>query len=433
MSVQDSIIQPRHCEHCKKAESDAEKLKHCKKCKSAFYCSRKCQRSRWKIHKAICKSTSVVPEIVIEAEIEAIRTCNYCKKEEVPDHPLKKCVQCKAVTYCNENCQRADWKQHKCVCVAINYLETKEVDDQNKKLADHQANAEKQRVQNSMFKSMNPKTRHTTVKLIGQKCVVNAKLNDNDEECLYDTGAQACIVDYKWVKDHNLIDELRNMDEFLDEKDIVLKAANQVEIPYKGWIAVDLKMTGWNEDASMNVPFLVTNDEIGAPIIGTNVIEEIIKKPDEYHIDPNTLLSSLQNAFQAPQNSVESFVKAIQESRSDICDIKTVKKNITVRRGSNMLIECRAKTGPITEKTPVLFEPSVIQSWPEGIEVKPIMLTVSKSSSKVSVPVVNNTSRDIVIPSKTLLGRIEAIRSITPLEAKLVEDSNFRNGEESTC
>lgn len=30
---------------------------------------------------------------------------------------LKKCGQCKAVSYCSQECQKADWRSHKAVCV----------------------------------------------------------------------------------------------------------------------------------------------------------------------------------------------------------------------------------------------------------------------------------------------------------------------------
>ncbi len=42
-----------------------------------------------------------------------INKCAYCEKESLK---LKRCTKCKYVYYCNSDCQRADWKNHKSIC-----------------------------------------------------------------------------------------------------------------------------------------------------------------------------------------------------------------------------------------------------------------------------------------------------------------------------
>ena len=42
---------------------------------------------------------------------------NYCKVCGIPT--TKYCKQCKSVYYCNETCQRKDWKEHKPYCLCI--------------------------------------------------------------------------------------------------------------------------------------------------------------------------------------------------------------------------------------------------------------------------------------------------------------------------
>ena len=39
--------------------------------------------------------------------------CHSCHK---PADKLKKCSQCHRVSYCSQDCQRTDWKQHKLLC-----------------------------------------------------------------------------------------------------------------------------------------------------------------------------------------------------------------------------------------------------------------------------------------------------------------------------
>jgi hypothetical protein len=418
--VYEKSTNPHHCKNCGKTDKELTvKLKQCKNCKEEFYCSQRCQRKDWKVHEVACRQVGVEKQMKREVETSEKSTnteiplmpntrkkqsCKVCNKEQTVNLA---CKQCKSVVYCSKNCQKSHWRQHKQICVAIKTLQSQE--------------SERRKKAKGMFDARNPKTRHTTVKLIGKKCIVKAELNGNSEDCLYDTGAQASIVDERWIKKNKLTEQLRNMDEFLDQREIILKTANKVEIPYTGWIAIELKMKAWNDEAAMIVPFLVSKDEIETPIIGTNVIEDIIRSPGEYNINEDTLLPSMQSAFQADPKDVKSYINNIQADTKEICDVKSIKKDIIVKKGSNMLINCRANTGPILEKTPVLFEPMVMQTWPEGIEVKPIMLTVSKGwSSRITIPVTNKTTRDITIRARTLFGSIETIKSITPLDAKLV-------------
>ena len=44
--------------------------------------------------------------------IKKTKCCNVC--EEIKN--LKMCSKCKKVSYCSEECQRKDWKNHKLIC-----------------------------------------------------------------------------------------------------------------------------------------------------------------------------------------------------------------------------------------------------------------------------------------------------------------------------
>ena len=51
----------------------------------------------------------------------------------------------------------------------------------------------------------------------------------------------------------------------------------------------------------------------------------------------------------------------------------------------------------------------------------PVTLNQGKSSI-VDIPVTNTTQHDIVLPSRVILGHLQLVRSVTPLEVKLKED-----------
>ena len=40
-----------------------------------------------------------------------------CSKVETKHKEFKRCSSCKVKCYCSENCQRANWKIHKIVCI----------------------------------------------------------------------------------------------------------------------------------------------------------------------------------------------------------------------------------------------------------------------------------------------------------------------------
>jgi hypothetical protein len=45
-----------------------------------------------------------------------LANCKKCDKSEEKSGDMKKCSQCKAVFYCNRECQKAHWKEHKKHC-----------------------------------------------------------------------------------------------------------------------------------------------------------------------------------------------------------------------------------------------------------------------------------------------------------------------------
>ena len=100
-----------------------------------FFCNRTCQSKGWKTHGSVCKradftsSTSTVDKLLFtkkEAKIlmrdfreeqeDSIVCGNCAKRASQIGQRLSICSRCKCEYYCNRDCQKAHWSQHKSRC-----------------------------------------------------------------------------------------------------------------------------------------------------------------------------------------------------------------------------------------------------------------------------------------------------------------------------
>ena len=85
-------------------------------------------------------------------------------------------------------------------------------------------------------------------------------------------------------------------------------------------------------------------------------------------------------------------------------------------------MSCHANTGGLNKRTPVIFEPDEEAPWPDGLSIPKTVLCVKPGKScTVSVEVTSMSKSDISLQGRTVLGRLEPVRSVTPLEVKQVQ------------
>ena len=174
------------------------------------------------------------------------------------------------------------------------------------------------------------------------------------------------------------------------------------------------------------VPFLVTNDSLENTILGYNVIEELIKPMNTSDIQ-SAHIATVQASFQGFDEKVLlELVRLMQTARAnELCTIKSPKKDFVIPEKKTFKFNCRANTGPVEETTLVLFEPDELTPWPDGLSVHETITTVKQgSTSQVKIDVTNTTNHDIVVRKHTVLGSLQLIKSITPVEVKLAEKSS---------
>ena len=109
------------------------------------------------------------------------------------------------------------------------------------------------------------------------------------------------------------------------------------------------------------------------------------------------------------EKQLEALINLIQAPSDDyISSIRTSKRDTVIPIGQVVNVSCRANTGPVSSKMPVLFEPDEMPQWPTGLQIYETLKTVKKGSvSGIEIEVYNTSQHDIVLPNPTPLGRLQ--------------------------
>ena len=185
---------------------------------------------------------------------------------------------------------------------------------------------------------------------------------------------------------------VRDISELIDEE-LNLTAANGTKIAYSGWVEIEVRLTSSSKDEpSVMVPFLITNENLEYPILGYNVIEELVQ-PVNLLDDQSTHIVAVQASFQDLDEIVLlDLIKLIQGTKADsLCTIKSSKRDVLIPAKRTVQVNCRASTGPVEEAMPVLFEPDELTPWPQGLAIHETVTTVRGSTSKIKIDVINKT------------------------------------------
>ena len=138
--------------------------------------------------------------------------------------------------------------------------------------------------------------------------------------------------------------------------------------------------------------------------------------------DGDKLLGRMTESFRLSKGGdMQALISLIRTTNSDdFCVVKSTKKAHVVPAGQTVRLPCRANTGPIHRKTPIIFEPDELATWPIGLAVHESLTTVKKRNATIlPITVTNNTNHDITLPGRVVLGRLQLVRSVTPLKSDL--------------
>lgn len=206
----------------------------------------------------------------------------------------------------------------------------------------------------------------------------------------------------------------------MGECDLKVLAANGEVIPYDGWIEVIVNVPGNDSpNHSIKDPFLVICNELLHPLLGFNVIQEIIlSQGDETEALP-AICNLLRGAMQIETNEVEAVVNFIRAGReTDWCEqvpVKVGSRDIVVQPGQMAHPKFPVPTS--FNHSLALFEVSADNLQLEQIDIGDGLVEIHHTERlNVEIPVANLTKQNIVLVSRTTLGSIQAIDRIIPTD-----------------
>ena len=213
---------------------------------------------------------------------------------------------------------------------------------------------------------LTPTQQLTVARLVGKKCKVLCMLSGVTVEVLWDSGAQVSLVSKSWFSEHLPSLELRKIEELLGEgAGLDLSAANGGIIPFVGWVEVEFHLTSDGQSSvPLTVPILIARDELEYPIIGYNVIEEVIRNKRQQWVEgaiTDMMSSALVDVNVEKVNALVAFVQGPMEE--SLCCLRSGKNSLTVPAGQTVVVPCHVSCGPLERRTAVLFETTPDESW----------------------------------------------------------------------
>ncbi|CAH3167610.1 unnamed protein product [Pocillopora meandrina] len=253
----------------------------------------------------------------------------------------EKSVPLRAINrYYSKECQVKYRTVHKPVCMAIQELEKQKAagddgDDLNTTFPCH----------------LTPRQQLGLTKIVGRRCVVKCLIQGKEVEALWDTGSQVCVVSRKWQQTHLPLEVLRNVEELLGAgEELNLEAMNGTNIPFDGWIEVGFKLAGDDTTAhELTVPVLVGQKEQEYPIIGFNVIEEVLAQHGGNHQAASNII---QQSFPSIHHTrVGTLINLIQSRTQDTgtAAVKVGKRDVMLPKGEATTVKCQTHLGPVPE------------------------------------------------------------------------------------
>ncbi|CAI5670877.1 unnamed protein product [Oreochromis niloticus] len=213
---------------------------------------------------------------------------------------------------------------------------------------------------------------------------------------------------------------MRPLSEIIEEIDeLKVCAVNGETIPFDGWVPIMINLPG-GEDPSLSVstPVLVSTLSMDKPLIGFNVLEQIIEGQPERLIP--TLVTLLCNAICLPPEKAEVVVSFIQTVEPNLTQgrLRTGERDAIIPAGQVTWVKCRVPSTMNPSDCLVLFEADEGNQALEQLDVWTGLVEIQNPAKPyVAIALSNDTKHDITLTRKTALGTLQPIERIVEAEA----------------
>ena len=147
------------------------------------------------------------------------------------------------------------------------------------------------------------------------------------------------------------------------------------------------------------------------------MFEEIITESDENKDVKKILINSVPTLKSSKMGVFINLIKAKQQQNEDLASVKICSKtDIILPKGSISQINCKTNIGVVDSQLPVMFESDSEISLPEELQMSESLLYVKPGTcSSLKIPIQNPTDHDIILPRRTLIGRLKYVSAVVSL------------------
>ena len=309
---------------------------------------------------------------------------------------LQSCERCKCGKFCSSECLN-NHEDHAKYCEMICSLERVE----NEK-----------RMRSEIFVNNDErlpyKVKLELIRLVGERPLVKILLDGVEVRGLWDTGAMISLINKGFLLKNFPEAKIESISEFTGEN-FSLTAANKSEVHVEGVVVLTL---GVGESGGLfRVPFLVTGEEISAPIIGYNIIAHLVGNFKEQLNLPKSLVEMITSL--SSEKSAETMVNLIErgEEESEMCSEAKLDKNLVVHPGCYEKVKCRVKDLHHRSNKLVVFAPFEEECMVSELIAFESTTVLNSRKKFVDVVVHNPTKQKITVKKGTPLGQVTNVTS----------------------
>lgn len=257
--------------------------------------------------------------------------------------------------------------------------------------------------------------------LVGKKSQLKCLINSYPETVLFDPGSQVSVVDQEWADTYIPNYSVRPLHELLEE-DLGVYAVTGHSIPFNGWVELTVSLAR-NDDPNLTIqaPLLVGQCPLPQPLVGTNVMGEIIKRKEFSGEAVTMVISLLRSALDIKEEQVEAMVSFIQVPPRTYCGPATVrvgKDNAVIPPGRTVHVWCRVPPNFDASDPLVLYEPAEETAALGELSVGEGLLEINNTRRPyVKVPISNHSKHEITLPKRSSLDTIRHVIKVLETDA----------------